>query len=75
MLKKKKEKIKRKRNRQGKKQSKLLKLDREQSLSFEGVGLNKTNMESVRLENWPKFPCVSEIRPREQAVELILFAL
>ena len=31
-----------------------------------GVGRNKTNMESVRLENWPKFPCVSEVRPREQ---------
>ena len=34
-------------------------IDRELSLSFEGVGRNKTNPESVRLENWPKFPCVS----------------
>ena len=34
-------------------------IDRELSLSFEGVGRNKTNTESVRLENWPKFPCVS----------------
>ena len=41
-------------------------IDRELSLSFEGVGRNKTNTESVRLENWPKFPCVSEVRPREQ---------
>ena len=41
-------------------------IDREHSLSFEGVGRNKTNTESVRLENWPKFPCVSEVRPREQ---------
>ena len=32
-------------------------IDREHSLSFEGVGSNKTIMESVRLENGPKFPC------------------
>ena len=31
-------------------------IDREYSLSFEGVGRKK---ESVRLENGPKFPCVS----------------
>ena len=31
-------------------------IDREDSLSFEGVGRKK---ESVRLENGPKFPCVS----------------
>ena len=52
-------------------------IDRELSLSFEGVGRNKTNTESVRLENWPKFPCVSEVRPREQGEgrRAFLFAL
>ena len=34
-------------------------IDREHSLSFEGVGHNKTITESVRLENGPKFPSVS----------------
>ena len=34
-------------------------IDREHSLSFKGVGHNKTITESVRLENGPKFPCVS----------------
>ena len=52
-------------------------IDREDSLSFEGVGRKK---ESVRLENGPKFPCVSQVRPRgiksrEKAVELIPFVL
>ena len=41
-------------------------IHREHSLSFEGVGRNQTNTESVRLENWPKFSCVSEARHREQ---------
>ena len=39
-------------------------IHREHSLSFEGVGRNQTNTESVRLENWPS--CVSEARHREQ---------
>ena len=34
-------------------------IDREHSLSFEGVGRNKTITVFVRLENGPKFPCVS----------------
>ena len=34
-------------------------IDREHSLSFEGVGRNKTITESVRLENRSKFPGVS----------------
>ena len=38
------------------------------------------DLKSVRLENGPKFPCVSKVRPtviksRENAVELILFVL
>ena len=41
-------------------------IHREHSLSFEGVGRNQTTTESVRLENWPKFSCVSEARHREQ---------
>ena len=52
-------------------------IDREYSLSFEGVGHKK---ESVRLENGPNFQCVSYSRPRgvksrEKAVELIPFVL
>ena len=41
-------------------------IHREHSLSFEGVGRNQINTESVRLENWPKFSFVSEARHREQ---------
>ena len=52
-------------------------IDREHSLSFEGVGRNKTNTESVRLENWLKFRVFLrfDLESREKAVELILFAL
>ena len=50
-------------------------IDREHSLSFEGVGRNKINTESVRLENWLKFPVFLrfDLESREKAVELILF--
>ena len=34
-------------------------IDREHSLSIEGVGRNKTITESVRLENGPKYSSVS----------------
>ena len=48
-------------------------IDREHS--FEGIGRNKTNTESVRLENWLKFRVFLrfDLESREKAVELILF--
>ena len=53
-------------------------IDPEHSLSFDGVGRNKTITESVRLENGPKFSCFSQVQPRgiksrEKDVKLVLF--
>ena len=52
-------------------------IHREHSLSFEGVGRNQTNTESVRLETGLNFRVFLrlDMESREKALGLILFAL